>query len=69
MSLHDWRAAFGPALDDHRISTVGGLFLAQLGRLARPGDEIRIANVRLVAVRVDAGRVDSAVVDLVEDAS
>ncbi len=69
MPLHDWRAAFGPALDDHRISTVGGLFLAQLGRLARPGDEIRIANVRLVAERVDAGRVDSAVVDLVEDAS
>jgi putative hemolysin len=67
MSLHDWRAAFGPALDDHRISTVGGLFLAQLGRLARAGDEIRIANVRLVAERVDAGRVDSAVVDLVED--
>ncbi len=67
MSLHDWRAAFGPALDDHRISTVGGLFLAQLGRLARAGDEIRIANVRLVAERVDAGRVESAVVDLVED--
>lgn len=69
MSLHDWRAAFGPALDDHRISTVGGLFLAQLGRLARPGDEIRIANVRLVAERVDAGRVESAVVDLVEEDS
>jgi putative hemolysin len=69
MSLHDWRAAFGPALDDHRISTVGGLFLAQLGRLARAGDEIRIANVRLVAERVDAGRVESAVVDLVEDAA
>jgi len=69
MSLHDWRAAFGPALDDHRISTVGGLFLAQLGRLARPGDEIRIANVRLVAERVDGGRVERAVVDLVEDAS
>ncbi len=69
MSLHDWRAAFGPALDDHRISTVGGLFLAQLGRLARPGDEIRIANVRLVASKVDAGRVETAVVDLVETAS
>lgn len=68
MSLHDWRDAFGPALGDRRISTVGGLFLAQLGRLARAGDEIRVANVRLVAERVEGGRVDSAIVDLVEEA-
>lgn len=66
MALHDWRDVFRPAVEDHRASTVGGLFLAELGRLARPGDEIRIANVRLVAERVDAGRVASAVVDLVD---
>ena len=69
MSLHDWRDAFGPALGDHRISTVGGLFLAQLGRLARAGDEVTVANLRLVAERVEAGLVESAILDLVEDES
>lgn len=69
MSLHDWRDAFGPALGDHRISTVGGLFLAQLGRLVRAGDEVTVANVRLVAERVEAGLVESAILDLVEDES
>ncbi len=69
MPLHAWREAFGPAIKDPRISTVGGLFLAQLGRLARPGDEAMLANVRLVAERVESGRVESAVVELVEDGS
>jgi putative hemolysin len=67
MPLHEWKAVFGPSIDDRRVSTVGGLFLARLGRLARPGDEIRLANVRVVAERVESGRVESAIVDLVED--
>ncbi len=67
MPLHEWKAVFGPSIDDRRVSTVGGLFLARLGRLARPGDEIRLANVRVVAERVESGRVESAIVDLVEE--
>jgi CBS domain containing-hemolysin-like protein len=67
MPLHEWKAVFGPSIDDRRVSTVGGLFLARLGRLARPGDEIRLANVRVVAERVESGRVESAIVDLVGD--
>ena len=61
--------AFGPALGDQRIATVGGLFLAQLGRLVRAGDEVTVANVRLVAERVEAGLVESAILDLVEEES
>ena len=64
MPLHDWREAFGSAVDDRRVSTVGGLFFARLGRLARAGDVVRLGNVRLVAERVEEGRVASAVVDL-----
>ena len=67
MPVHSWREAFGPAIRDPRISTVGGLFLAQLGRLVRPGDEAVLANVRLIAERVESGRVESALVELVED--
>ena len=66
MPLHDWREAFGSAVDDRRVSTVGGLFFARLGRLARAGDVVLLGNVRLVAERVEDGRVASAVVDLVE---
>ena len=64
MPLHDWRQAFGSAVDDRRVSTVGGLFFARLGRLARAGDVVRLGNVRLVAERVEDGRVASVVVDL-----
>ena len=69
MPLHEWKATFGPAVDDRRVSTVGGLFLARLGRLARAGDEIQLVNVRLVAERVKKGRVETAIVDLVEESS
>ena len=66
MHLHDWRDTFGADFEDRRVSTVGGLFFAKLGRLARPGDVVHLGNVRLVAERVDAGRVETAVVDLFE---
>jgi CBS domain containing-hemolysin-like protein len=67
MPLHDWREAFGEEFDDRRVSTVGGLFFVKLGRLARQGDVVRLANVRLVAEHVEDGRVASAVVDLVRE--
>ncbi|MCH2162329.1 MAG: hemolysin family protein [Phycisphaerales bacterium] len=67
MPLHDWRDTFGAEFEDRRVSTVGGLFFARLGRLARPGDVVHLGNVRLVAERVDAGRVETAVVDLSEN--
>ena len=67
MPLHAWRDAFGSVIEDRRISTVGGLFLARLGRLARAGDEVRLGNVRIVAERVESGLVESAIVDLVEE--
>ena len=67
MPLHAWRDAFGSAIEDRRISTVGGLFLARLGRLARAGDEVRLGNVRIVAERVESGLVETAIVDLVEE--
>ena len=67
MSLHDWREAFGSEAEDRRVTTVGGLFFAKLGRLARQGDQVVLANVRLVAERVDEGRVESAIVDLIAE--
>ena len=67
MPLHAWRDAFGSVIEDRRISTVGGLFLARLGRLARAGDEVRLGNVRIVAERVESGLVETAIVDLVEE--
>lgn len=65
MPLHDWRQAFGAEFQDRRVATVAGLFFARLERLARQGDVVRVANVRLVAERVEDGRVVSAIVDLV----
>jgi len=65
MPLHDWREAFGPEFQDRRVATVAGLFFARLARLARQGDVVRLANVRLVAEKVNEGRVESAIVDLV----
>jgi CBS domain containing-hemolysin-like protein len=39
------------------VSTVGGLVLAQLGRVPRAGDRVRVGDVELVVEQVSRRRV------------
>lgn len=55
LSVRYWAETFG--LDDvsDRVSTVGGLVAARLGRTVQPGHVVRVGNLELTVVRV-AGR-------------
>lgn len=58
LSVRDWAAFFevGGAGSHSRVSTVAGLILAELGRVPRVGDSVKLGNVELSVESID-GRV------------
>ena len=46
-----------PALEREEVSTVGGLIYSELGRVPRPGEELRVAGFRIVVEQVARRRV------------
>ncbi len=57
LSVHYWAETFGlPRLTD-RVSTLGGLVAARLGRPARFGDRVRVSNVELEVTAMKRRRV------------
>ena len=64
LSVHDWEEAFGMHDLPPRVSTVGGLVMALLGRVPKPGDRARLANLSLEVERMDGDRVDSVLLRL-----
>ena len=60
--VDDAAAWTGAVWDHHRASSVGGLVMAALGRMAQPGDVITIASVRVEVERVDGRSVRSVIV-------
>lgn len=63
-SVHEWASAFGPRLIPPRVSTLGGLITARLGRAPHPGDSVELGNVRVDVEQVDRSRVVTAIVTL-----
>ena len=61
LSVREWADRFGVREVDHRVSTVGGLVLAKLGRLPRVGDIIRIRNLSLTVEKMDRHRIESVI--------
>jgi CBS domain containing-hemolysin-like protein len=47
LSVKYWPHSFRPADIPDRVTTIGGLVASRLGRPARLGDEVRVANLRL----------------------
>ncbi|KPJ90063.1 MAG: hypothetical protein AMS18_11610, partial [Gemmatimonas sp. SG8_17] len=47
----------GTAMDSEDVSTVGGLVYSELGRVPRPGEELRIAEFRVVVEQVIRRRI------------
>ena len=69
LSVHDWAEAFGAVSLPPRISTVGGLVTALLGRVGEPGDTAHLANLELTIEKVDGSRVDSVILRLADSSS
>ena len=61
--IGDFNTAFGTACPDDEFDTVGGLVIAQLGRLPKRGETVLIAGLRVQVLRADSRRVHTLLVD------
>ena len=68
LSAADWAGALGTADLPRRVSTVGGLITALLGRLPRVGDRVRLGNLVMRVEQVQRGRVETATLQLADAA-
>ena len=57
VTLDDLSATLGAPFEREEVSTVGGLIYAELGRVPRPGEELRVAGFRLVVEQVVRRRI------------
>jgi magnesium and cobalt transporter len=61
--IADLNTALGASLPDDTADTVGGLVIAQLGRLPKRGETVLTEGVRLQVLRADSRRVYTLLVD------
>jgi magnesium and cobalt transporter len=61
--IADFNAAFGTRFSDETADTVGGLVIAQLGRLPKRGETVNIDGLRFQVLRADSRRVYTLLVD------
>jgi CBS domain containing-hemolysin-like protein len=64
MSVARWSEMFGSREVSPRSSTVAGLVMQRLSRLARPGDRVELANIRIEVEAVSGARIKSVLVSL-----
>ncbi|MEM9172023.1 MAG: transporter associated domain-containing protein [Pseudomonadota bacterium] len=56
--IDDFNEHFGSALEDDQYDTVGGLVMAELGRMPRRGEVVDHGGFRFVVTRADRRRID-----------
>ena len=61
--IADLNATLGASLPDEAADTVGGLVIAQLGRLPKRGESVAIDGLRFQVLRADSRRVYTLLVD------
>ena len=59
----DFNAAFGTGFSDADYDTVGGLVIAQLGRLPKRGETLTIEGHKVQVLRADSRRVYTLIVE------
>lgn len=64
LSIHDWANVFGIDPDESRMSTIGGLTTALLGKIPKPGDKAVIKNLSLTVEKVKKRRIKTIVLSL-----
>jgi len=67
LRVHDWLSeafASEPTALDPRVTTVGGLVIASLGRLAQTGDRVRIGTISLEVQAVKGQAIQRVMVSL-----
>jgi putative hemolysin len=64
VAIHDWADAFGIDVAESRLATIGGLVVALLGRIPRPGDIAFLRNLKFTVELVRKHRIESVVLEL-----
>jgi putative hemolysin len=64
LAIHDWADVFGIDLTETRLSTIGGLVTALLGRIPKAGDVAHLKNLRFTVERVRRHRIQTVVLSL-----
>ena len=61
LAIHDWADVFGVDLEETRLSTIGGLVTALLGKIPRKGDVAHMGNLRFTVDRVSKHRIETVI--------
>ena len=61
--IADFNATLGTACADDEFDTIGGLVIAQLGRLPKRGETVQVDGLRVQVLRADSRRVHTLLVD------
>jgi putative hemolysin len=64
LAIHDWADAFGIDIAESRLATIGGLVVALLGKVPRPGDAAFLRNLKFTVELVRKHRIESIVLEL-----
>ena len=57
--VEDFNDYFECELNDEEYDTVGGLVMHELGRLPRPGEQVRIGGFEFAVIKADERRIDA----------
>lgn len=61
LPIHDWADAFSINLAESRISTIGGLVTALLGKIPKAGDVAHFKNLKFTVERVRKHRIETII--------
>lgn len=64
LSIHDWAEAFGVDPEQVRLTTLGGLVTALLGRIPKNGDTVRWQNMTFTVEHVRKNRIETLILSL-----
>jgi putative hemolysin len=64
LAIHDWAEVLGIDLEETRVSTIGGLVTALLGKIPRKGDTAYIGNLKFTVERVRRHRIETVILSL-----
>jgi len=64
LSIHDWAEAFGIDPAETRISTIGGLVTALLGKIPKSGDAAYLKDLKFTVERVQKHRIKTIILTL-----
>jgi CBS domain containing-hemolysin-like protein len=64
LAIHDWAGAFNIDTVETRLSTIGGLVTALLGKIPKSGDITYLKNLKFTVERVQKHRIESLILIL-----